>query len=291
MKRFQNSLPPGGQQPSAAFTLIELLVVIAIIAILAGMLLPALARAKTKAHATLCMGNSRQIMLAWQQYGGDNSDQCVNNYGVTETLAETRNNKQYRNWVNNVMTWGLDEENTNLLYLRNGLLGPYTAGTLGVYRCPADKYVSTAQKARGWTYRVRSLSMNAFMGPFNPNKYDTWATGRNTFFGEYRQYLKLGEIENPAMRYVMLDEHPDSINDGYYLLTMSGDNWGDLPASYHSGACGFAFADGHGEVHRWRFGSTVQKVTTRGFNNTFPRTERGDWQWVWERTSVKLTGR
>ena len=85
------------------------------------------------------------------------------------------------------------------------------------YKCPADKYLSQAQKARGWTQRTRSLSMNAFMGPFNRNKNDTWAKGQNTFFTSYIQYLKLGDMRSPAMLYVMLDEHPDGINDGYFL--------------------------------------------------------------------------
>jgi len=274
------------------FTLIELLVVIAIIAILAGLLLPALGRAKARAQGIMCMGNCRQIMLAWNQYSSDNSDQCVNNYGVTETYAEIQGgNPQYRNWVNNVMSWDLNPANTNVLLLRNGLLGPYTAGTPGVYKCPADKYLSSTQRKVGWKARTRSLSMNAFMGPFNPDARSTWGTGVNTFYTTYRQYLKLGHIENPTMRYVMLDEHPDSINDGYYLLNMDGGTWGDLPASYHAGGAGFAYADGHSEVHKWRFASTQRPVRPDvGYSDqTVLARERADWYWVWERTSVKFT--
>jgi len=285
-----NRIVDSGGQSRGGFTLIELLVVIAIIAILAGLLLPALARAKARAHGIICMANSRQLMFAWHQYALDNGDQCVNNYGVTETYAEIQGgNPHYRNWVNNVMSWDLNPANTNLLLLKNGLLGPYTAGTPGVYKCPADKYVSGAQRKAGWTARTRSLSMNAFMGPFNPDLKATWSTGRNTFYQNYRQYLKLGQIEIPTMRYVMLDEHPDSINDGYYLVNMDGGTWGDLPASYHAGGCGFAFADGHAEVHKWKYASTRRPVRPDvGYNDqTVSSREKADWYWVWERTSAR----
>jgi prepilin-type processing-associated H-X9-DG protein len=85
-----------------------------------------------------------------------------------------------------------------------------------------------------------------------------------------------------------LDEHPDSINDGYFLINPGASQWGDLPASYHNGAAGFSFADGHSEIHRWLYPSTKRAVTTRGDYNgqLFPSRERGDNNWVVQRTSI-----
>jgi len=270
---------------SRGFTLIELLVVIAIIAILAGMLLPAFAKAKAKAQATMCMNNTRQLMMAWHLYSGDFDDRLVNNFGVTETQAEI-SAKTFRNWVNDVMDWTVNEANTNTLYLKNGILGQYSSGIVNLYKCPADKYTSKPQKAAGWAARVRSLSMNAHMGAFNPNLNDTtWAKGIQQFNGSYRQMLKQSDILQPSMTYVTLDEHPDSINDGYFLLTLpASGTWGDLPASYHNGAGGFSFADGHSEIHKWLYPSTKipVKVSTLG-SIAWPTAQRADFDWAAQR--------
>ncbi len=237
------------------FTLIELLVVIAIIAILAAMILPALGRAKEKAQGAQCLSNTKQLMLAWRIYTDDANDRVPNNFGVDETKTTIRN-KTYVNWVNNVMDWTSDDTygNFNPDYVRNGVLAPFLGKSLGVYKCPADNYLSQPQMAKGYKARARSLSMNAFFGAYNENPKDTWSTGKNTFFTSYRQFLKLSTVPRPAQFFVTLDEHPDSINDGYYLNDPGNmaANWGDTPASYHNGAGGISFADGHSEIHKWK---------------------------------------
>jgi prepilin-type N-terminal cleavage/methylation domain-containing protein/prepilin-type processing-associated H-X9-DG protein len=224
------------RRPDAAgFTLIELLVVIAIIAILAAMLLPALSRSKQQAMGIQCMSNTKQLDLAWTMYSGDNKDVLVyNNPANTVDLT---------NWVAGIMSWGTDSESTNANLIRQALLGPYVAKNVGIFKCPADVLPCAVGP------RVRSYSMNSMIGYQNQEIPEI-------------SFLKVSDFHQASMTYVFLDEHPDSINDGFFQFWYPPNPdermyYSDVVASYHDGACGFSFADGHSEIKKWLASATV----------------------------------
>ncbi len=264
------------QRACLGFTLIELLVVIAIIAILAAMLLPALNKAKSKAQGIGCLNNLRQLQLAWHLYTVDYSDRMVLN--GANGLSDNRG------WVSGWI-FGNTTDATNVLKLMgtNAYLYPYNK-SIGIYKCPAD---TSVVKLYGQILpRVRSVSLNGFV---NGDSADN--LGR---FRPYFVYHKTIDVVRPPPTdvFTFLDEHPDSIDDGFFALDPTvSKRWAygtppNMPANYHNGACGFAFVDGHAAPHKWRDPATLQKSLLAGANYSAPI----DVPWAQAHATARIDG-
>ena len=127
--------------------------------------------------------------------------------------------------------------------------------------------------------------MNSVLGRFSTGM-DSTAQGLNWFSPSFSQYLKLARIPKPSRTWAILDEHPDSINDGLFMVqpTPAPSQWGDIPGSTHNGGCGIAFADGHCEIHKWLGATSVVPVRYGYYNANFDLASRQDFHWLLQRT-------
>ncbi|HYG36320.1 MAG TPA: prepilin-type cleavage/methylation domain-containing protein [Clostridia bacterium] len=280
--------PSSREKHSNGFTLLELLTIVAVVSALAFLCVPAMTNTKTTGKSIRCLSNHRRLINAWQMYAYDNRDRLANNYQAFGALGGNYDPKLGPGWAAGWLDWNTSSDNTNLNLLINkqwATLSPYISKASDIFKCPADIYLSSAQRQGGMTERPRSVSMNAGVGDGNTEE-SPWEGGY------YKHIRKMSELvyPGPGESWVLVDEHPDSINDPAFFnpLIVSEVSWFDIPATYHNGACPFSFADGHVEMHKWVASMTAPRARLVKFTNggdlpglLVPQTPKDkDIQWV-----------
>jgi len=269
------------------FSLTELLVVTAVMAILAGLLLPVISKAKGQVRRAHCISNQRQLLLTWNLYNGDNNDLVVaNGHGPLDSaisLASAQNPPPKKFWVP-----GDDHfyypafTNAQLLAdSQSALFGSYLSSA-AIYKCPEDNDTIKVPGV-GKLPHVRSYSMNAYVG---------WSLNPTELNPNYRIFNKTTSItgQSPSDIFVFQDVHPDSICFPAFIVRMPGEpeSFYHYPSSLHSGRGVVTFADGHAETHRWTDSRTTLPVTGGILAHWNDSPGNADLAWIRDHTSYSI---
>jgi hypothetical protein len=247
--------------------------------------LPALAAAKTKALATQCLSNKKQLAIACTMYSND-----FNDYLVPNALLGTGQN----GWCNGAAgaeNWTTAPGNINLLGYTTNCLATYVSGQVKVYKCPADNIPSDNGD------RIRSISMNCFMiGPIASSEFASFTSMQG--WHVFRKMNDFTSAFHPVDGWIFCDESMYTLQDGFLQMDMNQPDYPDVPANYHGHSNGFNFADGHAELHKWRGGLvSTPYVYGIGYNSYPPgsavpwppvqNANDPDWVWLKQHTTIK----
>jgi prepilin-type processing-associated H-X9-DG protein len=255
-----------------------------------------LAKAKTTALVILCMSNHQQLALAWRFYAEDNNDRLIGAANWTPPGARG----EIPNWTGGswLSTTKANERTPDNWdhdrFTKQSKLWQYCGNSVEIWKCPADKTMAYNTKLQKYVPRIRSMSMNNWVGGPGWNASGAWRPASGS---GWKVYLQLSDMTDPgpSSTWVFLDEREDSINDGYFVVDMAGypnqpGSWKivDYPASYHNKAGGFSFADGHSEIKKWRDPRTYPSLKKgQDLPLDRPSANNQDVYWMQERSTRK----